>query len=481
MEDTELRERLDGLAWRSAPAVRDSDELVRSIESGVRTRRRRQWTLAAVAAVAAVLVAVPLSRSDEDTGPAAPAPRPAPEIYTIPTRGNLAFDDSLVDAVRRLPWTARPGDPQVEQPPVNTRNVVFVGDFAGTRWALVAAADSTEPPPRDVNGDGLPDLDRLESLMVAWFAGPAADGADGMTLQTVPLIVGADQPTGLSDLGSRFVAVVAAPGDDIELSPMRWIEPDGQITREAFFDLNAQEGVAVIDGGHMQASIDQVMRYRVLRDGVEVVTDEFDALGDPDFVVSPFDVTRLRPAAPPAPGDAAVDAVVDHLYAHLGGGPGIADFTVMWAGDVPLRTGGTGRLTVLAAQFRTLSPEFEGGAVYLIGVLGQEGADGRITTTNCGSQIRPAGTPVDEMVVLVHCGDTGSDRDPPTGTLVVVAPSTATRAQLWHDDELIGGLPLTNGVAVVAAPAQTFTVEVLDGGGRPLDRRAPMSIVVFDD
>jgi hypothetical protein len=74
--------------------------------------------------------------------------------------------------------------------------------------------------------------------------------------------------------------------------------------------------------------------------------------------------------------------------------------------------------------------------------------------------------PIDQQVFVLRCEATGS--------VVVVAPTEATEARLWHDDEQIGRFPLTDGVAVVPAPQQRVTVEVLDGSGRTLDQRAPM-------
>jgi hypothetical protein len=475
MEETELRDRLHDLARRSAPTVRDDDELVQAVEAGVRTGRRRQWTVAAVAAaLCAVLVAVPLSRSDEDARPAAPTPASAPEIYSIPTRGNVAADQPVVDAVRRLPWTARPGDPQVNPPPLDNRHVVFVGDHAGTRWALVVAADSSEPPPPDEDGDGIPDLDRLERVMAAWFAGPSGGAPEDMTLQTVPLLVRTDEPTGLASLSDRFIVVVAAPGDQIDVPPLRTVEADGEVVRTPFDPVPDDQGVAVLDADLRQPSADPLPPYRVVRGGTEFI-GRFYVLLDPDFVVPEVDLAHLRPALPPAPGDAAVAEAIDDLAARLGAWPAVADWTVLWAGDLPRLDGGSARLTVLAAVF-------ESGAVYVTGALGWDPGDGGTLVESCGSEIRPSGTPLDEQFVLVRCDAEGGSGPVPTSSLVIVGPPGTAAAQAWNaNEEVLGEYRTTDRVAVVPVPDGLSSVEVVDADGQPIARRSPMETAEFSD
>ena len=298
--------------------------------------------LAAVAAaLGAVLVAVPLSRA----GPRSPA-RPAPttgvstEIYSDsdprrPQRRTRPWST----AVRRLPWTARAGDRPGVRRAAGGRpaHVVFVGDYAGTRWALVAAADSTEPPPPDGTGTGLPDLDRLESLMVAWFAGPSGGAPEDMTLQTVPRFVDArraDRPVVSSATGSspswprRATRSTCRPGGPSKPTATSSVRPSSRLTDD--------DGIAVLDGGHIEASTDRVLRYRVLRDGAEV-TGQFDAASRLSTSSSAdVDLARLRPAPPPAPGDAAVPRGDRRPPTPAwAGGPAVADWTVLWAGDLP--------------------------------------------------------------------------------------------------------------------------------------------------
>ena len=478
MEQTELRERLDRLAWRSAPQVRDADELARNIADGVRARRRREWTVAAVVAVlVAVLVGVPALRSkpERDVQPAGPSTG----VYSTHTRGDLAGDSEFVDAVLRLPWTGPAGAREI-QPQLDSRHVVFAGLAGGAKWALVAGAPPGVPTPPDEDADGLPDLDRLDSFAIAWFSGPSGAGAEEMTVYGEPRIVDADEPTAVlsptrpfgGSSGSALV-VVAAPGDQIEISALGFIGPDGDITRE-FSRESMADGVHVSVGGQVDASVDRALRYRVVRGGTE-----FSGLPQtepaPDFVPPRVDLARLRPAPPPAPGDAAVTSAIDTLISHLGVWAHVMNFTVLWAGDVPTPDGLGARLTVFGARF------MDGGGFYVTGALGRD-VGGQLSVGTCGAETRPDSDSVDEMVVVLRCGSAYSPEGPLTDNLVVVAPPGARTARALDDrGEQIASYPLVDGVAVVPFPANLASVAVIGADGETIDERAPMGEVDWGD
>jgi hypothetical protein len=470
MEETELRTRLESLAVRTAPLPMDADDLAAMVIAGAHAGRRRQWQLAAMtAAVVAVLVSVPVIRSalDRDSEPAAPGTTTG--VYTGPTRGDLAEDLNFVQVVRRLPWAGGPAGSPIPEPPVESRHVVFVGHVPNAVWALVAGSPPGAPLPPDDDGDGTPDLEQLESVAIAWFAGPYDASAGDMTLQSVPRVVRADQPTALTDRRTTFSVVVAAPSDRIEVCTDKWIELDGEVIC-GFREVYSLEGVAY-PASTIQASIDRVTRYRVVRDGIEF-TGTTDAYPDPDFVPAPFDVARLRPAPAPAPGDAAIDAATDEFLSRTGLPTTSVDFTVVWAGDLPMGGGGTARLSVVAAELKD-------GGVWVTGTLGWDAGDGQVATAFCGSEIRPAGIPLEEQFFVLRCDDSGDRPDIPTDSYVVVAPPEAAAAHMWHDDELVGASPLTDGVAVFPDPGPEATVEILDRDGRSIDRQAPMGTADF--
>lgn len=459
MEETELRTRLERLAERTAPPVQHPGELTATVVSRLHAERRRRLALATVAAVlAAVFVGVPmwLSRTTEDPGPAGPA---APTgVYTTPTRGNLSEEVDFLEGVLRLPWTTGPGGDDVLEPPQDTRHVVYASNVPGARWALVAGANPAVLPPDD--GVDPADLDEIRSVAIAWFTGPSDATAQEMRLSSVPRLVSADQPAALSD--ARGVAViVAAPGDRIDVSGGVHVDSDGTPTRE-YSQGSAVEGIFVFGGAPRDVAIERAMRYRVTR-GSTVFDDAPDAYPNPDFTRPDVAVARLRPAPPPAPGDATVTLGIDEVLTRSGMFARELSFTVVWAGDLPTRDGGSARFTLLAAQF----PE---GGFHVLGLLGWD-TGGGATASACGSENRPADTPLDEQVFVLRCAPGNLQ----TSSLVVVAPPRTASAQtLDEKGGPLGSFPLADGVAVVPVPENLATVEVFDADGEAVYDRAPM-------
>jgi hypothetical protein len=468
MAPTELRERLHRLADRSAPPIRDTDDLVRTVADRLQDRRRKERALAAMAAVLAVVfVAVPiaLSRTAVDPGPAAPAHSSG--VYTTPTRGGLSEDPDFVEAVRRLPWTNAPAGADVLEPPLDTRRVVYASDVPGARWALVAGANPAVLPPDE--GVDPADLDALGSVAVAWFTGPSGATADQMSLASVPRLVLPDRPTALADTATGVAVIVAAPGDRIEVSRTASIDADGTPTRE-YTRMDDPQGIAVVNETPVAASIDRALKYRVIRGSV-VFSDPADAYPNPDFTPPDVDLVRLRPAPSPVPGDAAVVAGIDEELSRSGLGPPAVSFTVLWAGDLPTTDGGSARLTLLAA-------EFSGGGVHVLAALGWDGGGGLMTRA-CGSEARPAGTPLDEQVFVVRCDP---ESGVPTNSLVVVAPPGSVSARaLDAGGRPLADYPLVDGVAVVPVPANLTTVEVLDAHGDAVEDLVPMGHAPLGD
>jgi hypothetical protein len=355
---------------------------------------------------------------------------------------------------------------------------VFAGLAGGAKWALVAGVPPGVPTPPDDDADGLPDLDQLDRFAVAWFSGPSGSSAEEMTVYGEPRIVDADEPTAVlsptrpyGGSSGSALTVVAAPGDQIEISGLGFIAPDGDITRE-FSRESMVDGVHISEGGQVDASVDLALRYRVVRGGTE-----FSGLPQtepaPDFVPPRVAPSRLRPAPPPAPGDAAVTSAIDELLSHLGLWAHIWDFTVLWAGDLPTPDGGGARLTVLAGQA-------EGGGFYLTGALGPSGS--QVSSGSCGSETRPADTSLEDLVVVLRCGPDGGVEDASPDSLVVVAPTGATTARALDDGgEPIASYALVDGVAVVPFPANLDSVAVIGADGLAIDERAPMGQVDWGD
>jgi|tagenome__1003787_1003787.scaffolds.fasta_scaffold20977875_3 hypothetical protein len=469
MEPTELRERLHRIAESSAPPAQDPAELTAAVVSRHHAERRRQVALATLAAVlVAIVVGVPLLRTTQHPTPAGPTHASA--VYTPPTRGDLSRDLLFVERVRRLPWTTGGAGDAVLEPPLASRHVVFASNVPGARWALVAGANPAVLPPDD--GVDPADLDAIRSVAIAWFTGPSDATAEEMRLYGAPRLVLADQPTALSDSATGVVVVVGAPDDHIEVSGPVYVDTDGRQTRD-YVRQFAPQGAAVVRGTPLPASIDRVSKYRVIR-GSTVISGRADAYPNPDFTPPDVALSQLRPAAGPAPGDAVLNVAVDEVLSRSGRLTWELSFTVLWTGDLPTRDGGSARFGLLAAQF------IKGGLYVLGGVAGNAGSG--VVAAACGSETRPAGTPVDQQVFVLRC-DSNSGQGPDwTNSLIVVAPPGTASAQVLDEHgEAVGRYPLTDGVAVVPLPADLSTVEVLDSDGTVVYDRAPMGHAPLGD
>ncbi|TFV86120.1 hypothetical protein [Blastococcus sp. CT_GayMR16] len=466
MEETELRNRLDALAERTAPPAREAADLTTSVVARHHAQRRRQWAVAA--AVVAVLVLVPAVRAltAHEPTPAAP-PSEQVDVFGGPTRGSLADDTALIDAIQRLPWI-RAGDPPDDGPSMTDLHVVWADDVETERWALVAGIVAPAPPA--VPADDAP-------LAVAWFVGPRGATADQLAMQHLIRDVDRHLPTALTGYrtgGGVFhstTVVVAAPEDRIEVSLRPEIAASGTVTRQ-FEDVPPREGVAVVFDTHAAIG-DPTLHYRVLRNGAYVTLrpdSEVDSVPpldrDPTAEVP---VERLRDAPSGHPGDSAAPTIIADLLAGTGLPPDQLVATVLWAGDLPSVISETARATVMAVRLPS-------GAIYVDGVLGLDGGAGPFAV-HCGSELRAA-TPVERLVVVLHCSSVPPSDPPDAGErLIVLGPPEATTARLLDaQGQVLGSNPMVDGVAVVPMPDNLATVEVLGAGGDTLDARAPMGV-----
>ncbi|SES96960.1 hypothetical protein [Geodermatophilus poikilotrophus] len=209
MRDEELRARLTALADATAPPPRA--DLAAVVGRRHRARRRTQLRVgAAAAAVAAVAVAAPLLVDGEPAGSVAavaavPDAQGRPAAGDGPARGSLADDAAFVAAVRQLSWSD-PGARAAAPPPAGSQ-VLFAGDVPGGRWALVSRP-LTVPPPL-VDNDELERRLRVDSVALAWFAGPPGASPDGLRLRSAPVVTEPGLPAALWDPTSGTLAVVA--------------------------------------------------------------------------------------------------------------------------------------------------------------------------------------------------------------------------------------------------------------------------------
>ena len=471
MREEELQRRLTRLAERTAPPPRGS--LARTVVAQHRTRRRQVIGLTTVlAAVAALVVAMttlvgPAERPVSAVGVASPAE--AVDVFTGPTRGSLAGDAAFVEGVRQLPWTTG-GSSGTGLPdaPLDTRRVVFAGDVAGGRWALVVGANTAQPEPPDDDPARQTDLGALSDVAIAWFTGPPGASPDQLALQSVPRGVDPSLPAALHDPASGDLVVVTAPGDAVELSLRPDIAADGRVSR-AWQPVGSPDGLAVLALPPLDGTYDTALRYRVTRDGAELTVTGPD--GVPGSGPAEVSLTWLRPPPAPAAGDAVARSEIDAMLGRTGLTSAETTFTAVWAGDVPGPHDQPARVILLAQTVPS-------GAVYLSGTYGWPVTDGGGTGgTGCGSQVTAAGAPLDERTFALRCDVVdGTAEAQPVSSLVVIAPPAAVSARaLDAGGAVLAGFPLVDGVGVVPFPERTATIETRAADGTVLQSTRPLT------
>jgi hypothetical protein len=478
MDEVELQERLTRLAERTAPPPRE--HLAEVVVTRHRTQRRQVVGLTSlVAAVAALVVA---STTLIDNGPAAEPAVASGDVasaasgaldtgivdLSLPTRGSLAAETAFVEGVRQLSWRG----PEVSSwggsdPALDSKHVVFAGEIDGVRLALVAGESSL--PPDGGAGPGAPG-----GVALAWFVGPAGATPAEMVLRTEPQ--SADSyaaPPALFDQDTGVLVVVGNPGDAISVSRRPEIAADGSVVRQYTPVVDAPAGVGssvLVDG---TTSV-QALRYRVVR-GSETWTSVPESVGSGD---PSTDIPAGQPsgAQPSSAMDALARSDPGSVLDQLGLSAADVDFTVVWAGDVPSPTGSPARVSVLAATLPS-------GAVFLQCSIAVDLGDGGAAGSWCGSDIRPAGTPLAGQTFVLRIDATDMSGNPDVvSSLVVIAPAGATSARAVD----LGGVsladfPLTSGVAVVPFPERAATVETLAADGSVLQTTRPMTMADLGD
>ena len=424
-----LPERLARLAaGRPLPPAAEQTVVDAIVVTRGRRRRRRLLIAVGAAVTGLVLALLPLL----PRGPAAP-----PSVFGEGTRGSLAADDRFVDGVREAPWPGAPG---------GDRRVVFAGDVRGARWALVAAGGTPSRP-----------------AAVGWFTGPAGAAPDRMVLRSARTAPDPSLPVSLTDPASGALVVVALAGDRVTVSARPVVAADGSITR-TFRGVPSPGGVAVVELAPLPGTGPSAVRVRVLREQrplsllpPAVVADP----GEPRFDVP---LTLLRPGTASPVEEVAVGSRLRSVLGQLGLAAGSTPVTALWTGDLPGPEDSPTRLSVLAV-------EQPSGAFVVTAPYGYEADPGGPAVTSwCGTGVLPAGAPLEQRVVVLRCDFRDlSIRAEISRFLVVVAPRTAVRVQLFDDQgAVLSEHPLEDGVAVVRSPGDVVRVSVTTAEGAPV-------------
>jgi len=479
MDTDELAQRLARLAERTAPPPRE--ELAQVVlERGRTQRRQRAAVTSLVAAVAAVVVAAPLLLDGPPGGHRAADEHAVAtsiagvDVLAGPTRGSLAGDAAFLEAVRRLPWTSEDmSGSDVPDAPLDSRRVVFAGDVPGGRWVLVAGENTARPANRDPAAQT--DLGALSDTAIAWFAGPPGATPGQLELQSLPRGVDAGRPAALADAGTGALVVVAAPGDTVEVSLRPEVAADGEVGR-SWQELAAPDGVAVTTTPPVSSPYAGALRYRVTRQGAEVVTTGPDGRWNESSTAPDVPVDWLRPAPPASPADVVLSSSVVQVLSMLGLSPEETAVDVVWAGDVPAPY-------TRPARVHLFSVTLPSGATYTDTSLSLDMGGGAVAGTSCGSGIRPAGLPVPEQTFALRCDATDfSDDSGVISSLVLVAPAGATSARaLDLDGGVLAEFPLTDGVAVVPFPERAASVQTMTADGSVLASTRPLAFADLGD
>ncbi|SEO94421.1 hypothetical protein [Trujillonella endophytica] len=474
--EADLREQLTRLAEATAP--REDPFLAGRIAALSRSRRRRRIGLTAlVASVAAVVIAVPVVLSGSGAEPSRSAPADGPtavDVLAGPTRGSLAGDAAFLEGVRQLPWVGYGSGP-VPDPPVDTRRVVWAGDVPGGRWALVVGDNTARPVGEEADPERQTDLDALSDVAMLWFAGPPGADATQMGAASVAHGVDVTRPVAFTTGTEGVMVVIAAPGDTVEFSRRPDVAADATVSR-AWEPAGTTDGVAVLSLGEGSGEPRPAVRYRVLRDGAEVVVsvpESFSAWGD---AVVDAEVEWLRGGPEPSPGVDPVARRAQQVSWLLGLPADAVRFAVVWAGPVPSPDERRAEVSLLAATLPS-------GAVYLQADAMLSAQDGSVAGAGCGSALQAAGPPLAERTFVLSCSLPFAEGGTPgRPSLVVVAPPSATTARLLDaDGEELGSSPLRDGVVVADVPAGLTTVQTLAADGTVLAETAPMGNVDWDE
>ena len=399
-----------------------------------RSDRRRLSALAAGLAALLVGVAVPvvLSMSGPNAGQNVARPSvPEADIFGVPTRGSLANDASFLEAVRRLSWDVPgvrvgAGELQIPNPPVETRSVVFAGDVAAGRWALIVGDNTARPTGEAANPEVQTDIGALSDIAAAWFVGPPGATPEQMLLSVFPRGIAPDQPASLYDGASGALVVVAAPGDGIEISARPDVAADATVSR-SYLDVSTSDGVAVatVEANPFEGGGPPAVQYRVTRASVVVAEQSPDGYSAPDGTAIPYvELDYLRQPVETQPGDPTgqEQQVAAQILGEYGLRPDQLHLQVHYVGPLPGVGEAPAGLTVVTATFpsgavltraawiqQDSGPQLPVGATFVGG--------------RCTDKMSGAGLPAAQGVIALRCDvHSGQGEPSPESSLVVLTP-----------------------------------------------------------
>ena len=444
--ETDLRDRLDAAAWHGAVPGDDLAAADAVIARRLAERRNRAVLATAGVCLLLVLVGVPVVTGQWPGGSRPVTPLAAPSststgIWADPPRGSLSRDSAFLSAVLTRRWRDVPGHPG----PARDRRVAFAGDVSGIRWVLVAG--------------------RLDDQLAGqWFTGTAGASAEELHDDGVdwPLPAGLPISDVRADATGATLLVAARPGDDVQVSGGVTVDASGKV-RRAYSSIDTRDGVALVREAGPYAGVS--LRYRVLRDGILAGTGPpYSASGSPVQVAAVGAGQAPRRPGTGTPSASAIALAVGNVLTATGFAPGDVDPVLLWAGPVPAPGGTTSPGTVVAMTMPS-------GAIVTSTAVEDPPRSDDPARGVCGSAVHPAGTALDDVVVVAGCEV--STRSGTERSFVVTAPAGYDRMTLRSDDgRILATHDLVNGSASVPDPG-TVATAVLAGPGRATVEVAP--------
>jgi hypothetical protein len=433
--ETELRDRLHSASYRAGPGGDDLAAADAVITRRRTERRHRAAVLGAAVVVLVVAVLVPVvgqrwlaghaPASPATSSPATTAPSQPGGRWLERTRGSLAGDAAFLQAARNLNWQGL-GAPA---PAATARTVVFAGDAGGIRWVLVS---------------GLVDGRRMGQ----WFTGPVGAPAGRLTGDGPDDLQGG-LPVGhvhLDATGASLL-VLTEPGDEVQVSPAVVVDSGGRVHRD-YAPVPAADGVAIVHetGGFAGTAV----RFRVLRGGAEAGAGPAGSgASTPRDLGDAAQQTPRRPSVGTAPASAVMNALQQVLWA-TDLAPADVHPVLLWTGPVPLPGGMSSQAVVLALTLPS-------GAVVTTTAFGS--SDHALPSGVCGSAVHPAGTPLDNLVVVARCDTTmytGGE-----ATFVISAPRADNGITLrGADGSTISEHALVDGRGAVSDPGSVASSSI---------------------
>ncbi|SNS62719.1 hypothetical protein SAMN04488107_3228 [Geodermatophilus saharensis] len=418
----QVLESLDGAA-AGPPARWRLDVSAAAADALARVRRRRRLRAGAAAAVLAAAAAVAPQVLPPRHAPAAPGADDG-GVLTGPARGPLAADPAFVAAVR----SAAPG---------GEGRVVLATDTPHGRVVLLAG-----------------------SAGGVWLTGPVGAAPGALT----PAATASPEPDRPASLllggpGPATLVVVAAPGDEVEVSRRLEVDRRGA-TGRTWEPVPVDDGVAVTVVPTTPLGAGTAVR--VLRDGRPVHRGAPATSGPPAgaAVVPPLE--PVRPAAV-RPAPRLVAEALTEVAVPLAADPAELEPRLLWSGTLPLADV-PGTVAVVVAR----SPQ---GGLVVTTRAGQLGRSGAGRTVGCGLETAPGSTDVAGLTVAGVCDLSSPETEPSDQGrwLVVTAPAAAIAADVLDArGSVLTTVALADGGGSALLPAGAREMRTIDGAGRTL-------------